>query len=70
MCKNIAILYFSGTGNTAIVANLLKDELAAGNAVELFRIDDILLKRKAFNPAGYDLIGIGYPSYRVQRAAR
>lgn len=63
MNNNIAILYFSGTGNTAIVAGLLKDGLAAGSAVELFRIEDILLKRRAFNPADYGLIGIGYPSY-------
>lgn len=63
MGKHIAILYFSGTGNSAAVACLLRDELSAGGDVAVFAIEDILLNKIPFNSSGYDCIGIGYPSY-------
>lgn len=63
MGKCIAILYFSGTGNTAVVAGLLKDGLVRSSQVEMIKIEDILQKKVEFTPAVYDLIGVGYPSY-------
>jgi flavodoxin/ferredoxin len=63
MAKRIAILYFSGTGNTEAVARMLRDELALGAAVDMLRIEDIIRGREEFTPGGYDMFGIGFPSY-------
>lgn len=58
-----AILYFSGTGNTAAVAGMLRDGLAASRSVDLIRIEDVTRGRERFAPHEYSLIGMGYPSY-------
>lgn len=64
MANSVAILVFSGTGDTFAVARLIGSVLTGGgSAVEYFAIDDFLRGSKTFNPAGYDLIGLGYPSY-------
>lgn len=58
---SIAIIYFSGTGNTKILANLYSKEFKnRGATVDTFAIEDINNNRIVFNPSKYDLIGIGY----------
>ena len=58
---------FSGTGNTAHVAELLAAGLRNLNAtVAVHRIDTAAVRMAEgggadFNPAGYDLFGIGHP---------
>jgi ferredoxin/menaquinone-dependent protoporphyrinogen IX oxidase len=65
----IGIAVFSGTGNTAYVTQLLARELEQNGAtVDIYKIDSSSRDNRkgavlaaAFNPAGYDLIGIGHP---------
>lgn len=58
--KTAVIFYFSGTGNTELVANMLLEELDKRQyEVELIRIEDVLKKQIAIDPSKYDLIGIG-----------
>lgn len=60
--KAVAIFYFSGTGNTEIVAQLIQAEFTRQQiAVDIFRIEDILKSKKNPTLAHYDLIGIGSP---------
>lgn len=62
--KTVAIYYFSGTGNTAIVAGMIEAEfLHRGVAVTLMRIEDFLKNGREMGsaPNRYDLIGIGHP---------
>src|SRR5574340_935586 len=63
MSLRAAICYFSGTGNTAYVAQLACDSLSShGAAVDIFRIEDLLAGRAApFYPTSYDLVGIAHP---------
>lgn len=42
MANRIAILYFSGTGNTEAVARMLRDELEPGATAEMMRIEEYL----------------------------
>lgn len=59
MSVKVLLLFFSGTGNTKIVSNLIKDEFKSNNLYcELSSIEDIETL-----PEGYDTIGIGYPVY-------
>lgn len=60
---NIAIVYFSGTGNTKYIAELLESGFNMKNDVSLFKVEDILLKRTSFDINKYDLIGLGFPTY-------
>jgi ferredoxin/flavodoxin len=63
----IGIAVFSGTGNTAHVAELLAQELCRlGAAVEIRRIDARIFHHGDpdtvdFDPRSYDLVGIGHP---------
>jgi ferredoxin len=58
----VGIFYFSGTGNTELVAGMLRDELVRREcAVELVRIEDVLKKGALPDLNRYDLIGIGSP---------
>lgn len=58
----ICIFYFSGTGNTEIITNLLQKELSNLNAdVIVMKIENIIKKKIRINTEKYDLIGIGYP---------
>jgi len=58
--KSIGIYYFSGTGNTALVANTIKETLVnLGYAVDLFRIEDILKNHLPIDFSRYDFVGIG-----------
>ncbi|MNM12123.1 hypothetical protein D3C81_222950 [compost metagenome] len=57
-----AIFYFSGTGNTEVVARLLSEALTReGGGADLFRIEDIIKGHRTPDYAGYGLIGIGHP---------
>jgi len=58
----ICIFYFSGTGNTEIITNLLQKELINLNADVIVRkIETIIKKKTQIKTEKYDLIGIGYP---------
>ncbi len=58
----ICIFYFSGTGNTEIITNLLQKELNNLNAdVIVMKIETIIKKKIKVKTEKYDLIGIGYP---------
>jgi ferredoxin/flavodoxin len=59
---NIAIYFFSGTGNTAYIAKHLQAGFIAHNCgCELIPIENITLNKQPIEPQNYDLIGIGYP---------
>lgn len=63
------IFYFSGTGNTEFVTNVLKSGLEKrGNEVELIRAEDVLLgkidlKNREIDISSFDRIGLGFPIY-------
>jgi ferredoxin/flavodoxin len=58
--KSAAIFYFSGTGNTELVAVMLKEELEKRQyTAELIRMEDVLKKKVPIDLNKYDLIGIG-----------
>lgn len=56
--KSVAIIYFSGTGNTEKVANLYLDEFEKhGIKCDLFSLPI----KTAVDFSAYDLLGVGYP---------
>ena len=60
--KSIGIYYFSGTGNTKIVAELLMKAFEdRGSKVEITRIEDVMKGKNQVEIDNYDIIGIGYP---------
>ncbi len=60
--KKIVIYYFSGTGNTELVANMFKDKLSQKECyVKMVPIEDVLNKNLKIEVDHYDLIGIGSP---------
>lgn len=62
MKKNIGIFYFSGTGNTEIVAGLLENEFKKFDFTsDLIRIEDVLLGGIKADFEKYDIFGIGFP---------
>ncbi len=71
--KSIVVYYFSGTGNTEIVASMLRDGFSGLEcAVTLIRIEDILNGDRKVDPGEYDLVGIGCPviGYGVPKIVR
>lgn len=59
---SIALYTFSGTGNTFLVADMLKEAFEQqGCTVEAFRIEDLRKSGESPVPGHYDLIGIGAP---------
>ena len=61
---NIAILYFSGTGNTWRIAQLLHDRfIARKKAVELHSIEALSKEKIHEIITRNDVIGFGYPIY-------
>ena len=60
---NISIVYFSGTGNTKYIAELLESGFNENNDVDLIKLEDIIFKRVSFDINKYDLIGLGFPTY-------
>lgn len=60
--KKIGIFYFSGTGNTEIIARLLAESYERNQVeVELFRIEDVVNHKKTSVINDFDLIGVGHP---------
>jgi len=58
----ICIYYFSGTGSTEIITDLLQKELSNLNADVIVRKIEIIIKKKIrIKTEKYDLVGIGYP---------
>ena len=58
----IGLFTFSGTGNTARIADMLKDAFIRHDThVETFGIDDIIQSKQLPDYASFDYIGIGYP---------
>ena len=59
---NIALIYFSGTGNTAMLADMLKKHFTSKSAkVDLLNVDDYLTDGSVPDLSAYDALGIGYP---------
>ncbi|MDD2889391.1 MAG: EFR1 family ferrodoxin [bacterium] len=61
--SSISIIYFSGTGNTEFVTNLLSQNLNKTYNVDVFKVEEILKQKVKYEPDKYDIIGIGYPIY-------
>lgn len=61
----IIVYYFSGTGNTKLVAELYKKhfENLGENSVELYKIHRLEENEKIPCPNDFDLIGIAFPIY-------
>lgn len=58
--RRVGIVYFSGTGNTELVAGLFASEFRArGFEAELLRVEDVLYGG-GFDPGRYSVIGFGY----------
>lgn len=57
---NAVIFYFSGTGNTELVAKMLQEELTQRQYIcDLIRIEDVLKDKLTIDISQYDLVGIG-----------
>ncbi|MDD5066619.1 MAG: EFR1 family ferrodoxin [bacterium] len=66
MARSIAILYFSGTGNTEALAEDFRNEFRKKKKkTELIRVEDLLSGKAVFRPKDHDLIGIGYPIHAL-----
>ena len=58
--KSVLLCVFSGTGNTGIVTEMLRDHLVRrGCSVDIVLIDDVLKGKRTVEPGRYDLVGIG-----------
>jgi ferredoxin len=58
---SIALFYFSGTGNTELVAGILAKELRdRGATVDLVKIEDVTRGTVKLDTYDYDMIGIGH----------
>ena len=58
----IIIYYFSGTGNTKVVAKLLKDAFDQNiHTCDLINIEDILNNKISFDEDQDAMIGLAYP---------
>lgn len=61
----LGLFYFSGTGNTKIVAHLLAEEFRKrGTTTEIMKIEDYLQGTQC-NAEDFTLIGIGYPIHAL-----
>lgn len=59
MMSKIAVIYWSGTGNTQTMAEAVADGArSAGADVELFSVSDV----SAADAAGYDALALGCPA--------
>lgn len=62
----VGIYYFSGTGNTEIVARLLGEEFKKkGCTVDITRIEDVLNNTVRQEMEKYALVGMGYPVHAL-----
>ena len=58
--KSCVVYYFSGTGNTESVADMIKQELLKQQcSVDLIKIEDILKGKVKMSLEKYDLVGLG-----------
>ena len=62
--KKIIILYFSGTGATKKVAELMREKISRSCGVEMFSVED----KDIPDIGGYDAIVIGTPTYHAAPA--
>lgn len=63
---SVGIFYFSGTGNTEIVAHLLVERfMDKCSRVDIFKIEDILENEIEIEMERYNIIGIGYPIHAL-----
>lgn len=62
----VGLCYFSGTGNTEIVAELLQAAFERHEVrADLFKIEDVLCGRACLDPECYDFVGVGHPVYAL-----
>lgn len=62
----IGIFYFSGTGNTKLIAKIVKQELKIHNhIVVMHKIEELLREKIPFDTKHYDMVGIGYPVHAL-----
>ena len=62
MATRVGLYYFSGTGNTEIVAELIQAAFKRHAAqTDVFKIESILRGRVPLDLDRYDLVGIGHP---------
>ena len=66
--KSIAIVYFSGTGNTKALTKVLGKELSQNATVSIFKVEDILKQKKSFDVSEYEVLGLGYPIHGFEPA--
>ena len=60
--RRIGVFYFSGTGNTKMIAELLTTEFERyGNVADVIAIDELMKTNKTAEVEKYDIIGFGYP---------
>lgn len=59
--KKAAVFYFSGTGNTRFVSELIAKHLTSFETA-LYPVEDVLNGKMSPDTGGYDLIGVGCPS--------
>lgn len=60
--KTVGIFYFSGTGNTEIIADMIREAFAEREYhVDSIRMEEVLKSGRIMNPAEYDFVGIGCP---------
>lgn len=58
--KSAVIYYFSGTGNTELVANMFREEFPKHEYnIDMIKIEDVLKNNLTIDINEYDLIGIG-----------
>ena len=64
--QQVTIFYFSGTGNTAYVANQIAVAFAENDSkCQLVPMEDVILKRKVIDLENTDIIGIGFPVHAM-----
>jgi ferredoxin/flavodoxin len=62
--KSVIVYYFSGTGNTELVTNMIMEEFSKHDYnVDIIRIEDILKENLKIALEKYDLVGIGAPVF-------
>lgn len=63
---DIGIVYFSGTGNTEILAEEIHDSMESQeHRTRLMEVEEILHGQNSFHPADYRVIGIGFPVHAM-----
>ncbi|PKN78533.1 MAG: hypothetical protein CVU48_08135 [Candidatus Cloacimonetes bacterium HGW-Cloacimonetes-1] len=64
--RNVTIFYFSGTGNTAYVANQIGSAFSGKDSIcQLVPMENVLLKRTGIDLENTDYVGIGFPVHAM-----